>query len=76
MNQNKFNEPFARQGEAGTELSDDPLDEVSGGVYRPRTGNNGTCKHCGGSIPTNDPYGGYCSTCYNDLKKQGFTPIL
>ena len=52
------------------ELPDEALNIVSGGVHR-RVEHKAECKRCRYEFPETSLLGGYCPTCYNELKKEG-----
>ncbi len=58
-----------------TELADDALDKVAGGMYRPPKETE-KCLRCKRSFPPKTLIGGYCYSCRDALSKNGSNPLL
>lgn len=66
-----------KKNDVKTELKDEELNDVSGGVSirRPSQIEMKRCTNCGKPIPANSSIS-YCDLCLTKLRKTGFHPLI
>ena len=63
-------------GDAGAELSDDEVENVTGGInMRPKQREMKPCTRCGQPIPSGKTPG-YCDECLKEMHRQGIHPFV